>query len=61
LAFLRRESGANEWLACQAGVHSLSAERPFGIVAYGYSNAESYAFVGGADVRKIYVPPPPPD
>ena len=46
--------------ALTEGVHSLSAEKPFGIVAYGYGAAGSYAFVGGADVKKIYTPPPPP-
>ena len=39
------------------GVHRLSGDRAFGIVAYGYGNAGSYAFAGGADVKKIYVPP----
>lgn len=39
------------------GVHSLSGDKPFGIVAYGYGSAGSYAFVGGADVKKIYEPP----
>ena len=39
------------------GVHSLTGDAPFGIVAYGYGSAGSYAFVGGADVKKIYVPP----
>jgi hypothetical protein len=41
------------------GVHSLSSDKRFGIVAYGYGSAGSYAFAGGADVKKIYVPPPP--
>ena len=27
------------------------------MVAYGYGTAGSYAFVGGADVKKIYKPP----
>lgn len=40
------------------GVHRLSAAEPFGIVAYGYGSAGSYAFVGGADVKRIYDPPP---
>ncbi len=43
------------------GVHTLTADEPFGIVAYGYGSAGSYAFVGGADVKKIYEPPPPPE
>ena len=40
------------------GVHSLTGDQPFGIVAYGYGNAGSYAHVGGADVKKVYDPPP---
>ncbi len=39
------------------GVHSLSGDKPFGVVAYGYGAAGSYAFAGGADVKKIYEPP----
>jgi hypothetical protein len=27
-------------------------------VAYGYGSAGSYAFTGGADVERIYTPPP---
>jgi IgGFc binding protein len=42
----------------QAGVHKLTGAAPFGIVAYGYGSAGSYAFAGGADVKKIYSPPP---
>jgi hypothetical protein len=41
------------------GAHNISGEKPFGIVAYGYGSAGSYAFVGGADVKKIYTPPVP--
>jgi hypothetical protein len=40
------------------GVHRLSGSKPFGVVAYGYGSAGSYAFVGGADVKRIYDPPP---
>lgn len=40
------------------GVHRLQGNKPFGLVAYGYGPAGSYAFVGGADVKKIYEPPP---
>jgi hypothetical protein len=40
------------------GAHRLSGDKPFGIVAYGYGAAGSYAFVGGADVKRIYDPPP---
>ena len=39
------------------GVHRLGGDRPFGVVVYGYGTAGSYAFVGGADVRRIYDPP----
>lgn len=39
------------------GVHALSGDAPFGVVAYGYGQAGSYAFAGGADVKKIYEPP----
>ncbi len=40
------------------GAHKLKGDKPFGIVAYGYGRAGSYAFVGGANVKKIYTPPP---
>jgi hypothetical protein len=45
---------------CQvsAGVHRLSGDKPFGIVAYGYGSAGSYALAGGADVKHVYDPPP---
>jgi hypothetical protein len=39
------------------GVHRLSGSAGFGIIAYGYGSAGSYAFAGGADVKKIYEPP----
>ncbi|MBK7827016.1 MAG: IgGFc-binding protein [Nannocystis sp.] len=39
------------------GVHALKGKTPFGVVAYGYGPAGSYAFPGGADVEPIYVPP----
>lgn len=39
------------------GVHRLAGDRRFGVVVYGYGSAGSYAFVGGADVRRIYEPP----
>jgi hypothetical protein len=42
----------------QAGAHQLSGDKPFGIVAYGYGAAGSYAVVGGADVKHVYDPPP---
>jgi IgGFc binding protein len=40
------------------GVHKMAGDKPFGIAAYGYGNAGSYAFIGGANVKKIYTPPP---
>ncbi|HRI64031.1 MAG TPA: IgGFc-binding protein [Polyangium sp.] len=42
----------------QTGAHRLTGEKPFGIVVYGYGGAGSYAFVGGADVKRVYNPPP---
>lgn len=41
-----------------AGPHALAGDKPFGIASYGYGRAGSYAFVGGANVTKIYSPPP---
>jgi hypothetical protein len=43
----------------QVGVHALTGDKPFGVTGYGYGSAGSYAFAGGADVEKIYVPPVP--
>ncbi len=40
-----------------AGVHSMKGDTPFGVMAYGYGSAGSYAFPGGADVEQIYEPP----
>ena len=40
------------------GVHRLSGASGFNIMAYGYGDADSYAFAGGAFVKKIYEPPP---
>lgn len=40
------------------GAHTFTGDKAFGVVAYGYGNAGSYAFVGGSNVRKIYNPPP---
>ncbi|APR83405.1 Hemagglutinin/hemolysin-related protein [Minicystis rosea] len=42
----------------QPGAHKLSGDKPFGIVAYGYGTAGSYALAGGADVKHVYDPPP---
>ena len=43
--------------ALTQGVHQLLGDAHFGIIAYGYGNAGSYAFAGGAFVKKIYEPP----
>jgi hypothetical protein len=40
------------------GAHALHGEGPFGIIAYGYGSAGSYAIAGGADVKRIYTVPP---
>ena len=39
------------------GVHAVKGTKPFGLIAYGYGPAGSYAFPGGADVEPIYTPP----
>jgi hypothetical protein len=44
--------------ALTAGVHRLSGSGPFQIMVYGYGSADAYAFPGGANVKKIYEPPP---
>lgn len=51
---------AYESRSCQVttGLHRVVGAKPFGVMAYGYGNAGSYAFTGGADVKPIYVPPP---
>lgn len=41
-----------------AGVHRMTGKAPFQIMAYGYSDADAYSFPGGADIKKIYEPPP---
>ena len=40
------------------GVHNLSGDGPFQIMAYGYHSADAYSFAGGADLKRIYQPPP---
>ncbi len=40
------------------GVRRVTGDKPFGVIAYGYGPAGSYAFSGGADVKPIYEPPP---
>ena len=42
----------------KAGAHRMTSSKSFGIAAYGYGPVGSYAFIGGADVKKIYDPPP---
>ena len=55
------EAGGKTWESRRCplseGTHSLTGDKPFGIIAYGYGSAGSYAFAGGADVKKIYMPP----
>lgn len=60
---------AYETITCPVGEgpHTLesgsgegSDATPFGMMAYGYGSAGSYAFAGGADVEAIYNPPPIP-
>ena len=34
-------------------MHRMTGKRPFRIMAYGYSDADAYAFPGGANVVKI--------
>ena len=36
------------------GVHRLTGDGPFGIMAYGYAGADAYSFPGGASLKKIY-------
>lgn len=47
---------------CQVGegAHRMAGTAPFGIVAYGYGSRGSYAFIGGANAKKVYEPPPIP-
>ncbi len=54
------DSVAYESVRCPLsdGVHQLTGDARFGVVAYGCGSAGSYAFVGGADVKRIYEPPP---
>jgi hypothetical protein len=40
------------------GVHRLSADKPVSLMAYGFAPHGSYAYLGGADMKPIYVPPP---
>jgi hypothetical protein len=40
------------------GPHKAVGSAPFGLTAYGYGPAGSYAMAAGANVKSIYVPPP---
>ena len=40
-----------------AGVHRLVGDKPINITVYGYADADTYSFAGGAAVKKIYEPP----
>ncbi len=42
----------------QVGTHRLTGPNPFGIVVYGYGDSASYAVVGGANLDRVYAPPP---
>ena len=39
------------YLEVAEGVHSLDASAPFGVVAYGWSNAVSYGYPGGLNLE----------
>ena len=40
--------------------HLIEGDGKFGLTAYGYGPAGSYAYAGGADVKPIYDVPPIP-
>lgn len=42
------------------GAHLIEGDANFGLTAYGYGPAGSYAYTGGADVKPIYDVPPIP-
>jgi hypothetical protein len=42
------------------GAHLIEGDTNFGLTAYGYGPAGSYAYTGGADVKPIYDVPPIP-
>lgn len=42
------------------GAHLIQGDTNFGLTAYGYGPAGSYAYTGGADVKPIYDVPPIP-
>lgn len=56
-------NGVEYWsIACpiDEGVHLIEGDGDFGLTAYGYGPAGSYAYTGGADVKPIYDVPPIP-
>lgn len=54
--------GATTYLAFRCpfnqGPHKATGVAAFGLMAYGYGQAGSYALVAGANVKSIYTPPP---
>lgn len=44
----------------EEGAHLIEGDVNFGLTAYGYGPAGSYAYTGGADVKPIYEVPPIP-
>lgn len=40
-----------------AGVHAITGDQPFGVTAYGYGIAGSYALAGGSNAKRVYQPP----
>ena len=55
--------GVEYWsIVCPVGegAHLLEGDTNFGLTAYGYGPAGSYAYTGGADVKPIYDVPPIP-
>ena len=38
------------------GVHRLQADRPIGVVVYGFDSFVSYAYAGGTDLKELFVP-----
>jgi hypothetical protein len=43
----------------QGDVHTISGEKAFGIVVYGYGKQTSYMYPGGLDLKAVSPPPPP--
>ena len=37
------------YVELQAGVHQLTGDEPFGVIAYGYNGAMSYGYTGGME------------